>query len=90
MPGSRNEATPETLLYRQRLRAKDHVFTKDASGLGFRYSEQASRANSLGTHLHPGKSGRHSTIADAGNAGHGYPQSQMYGYWDLRIGPNYH
>jgi len=42
----------------------------DASGLGFRYSEQASRDNGLGTHLHPGSSGRHSTMADAGNAGH--------------------
>lgn len=52
-------------------------FRKDASGVGFKYCEQASRDNDLCTHLHSDKSGRHSTIADAGNAGHGYPQSQV-------------
>jgi hypothetical protein len=78
MPGSRNDATPRDMTISSKVESK-RCFTKDASGLGFRYSKQASKVNGL-SHFHPGRSGRHSTIANAGKAGHRYPQSQVYGY----------
>jgi hypothetical protein len=89
MPESRNDATPRDMTISSKIESK-RCFTKDASGLGFGYSEQASKVNGLCTHFHPGKFGHHFTIANADNAGYRYPQSQVYGYWNLRIGPNYH